>query len=161
MIDKSKTVEVCAEGGKAVETAALCKPWKNQKAVFPPFAHRLENSPQKARVEFSTVPTASAARFLLKKETGEKRRYPAVSNRSWVEGGSESFGIWAGRPDNVNRGRLGTLFSLTSPFHRTEGQSPIIFDFSQAMCLPWVPLLITPSSHSGPPSRLGPCCTSL
>ena len=111
MIGKSNTVEVCAVSGKAVETAALCKPWKNQKAVFPPFAHRLENSPQKARVEFSTVPTASATRFLLKKETGEKRRYPAVLNRSWVEGeGSESFGIQAGRPENVNRGRLGYVF---------------------------------------------------
>jgi hypothetical protein len=87
MIGKSNTVEVCGDGGKAVETAALCERWKNQKAVFPPFAHRLENSPQKARVEFSTVPTTSAARFLLKKETGEKRSYPAVPNRSWVEGG--------------------------------------------------------------------------
>jgi hypothetical protein len=117
MIDKSYTVEVCGEGGKAVETAALCKPWKNQKAVFPPFAHRLGNSPQKARVEFPTVPTASAARFLLKKETGEKRRYPAVSNAAGSKAeGSESLGIQAGRPENVNRGRLGIRFSLTSPF---------------------------------------------
>jgi hypothetical protein len=87
MIGKSNTAEVCSARGKAVETAALWKPWKNQKAVFPPFPHRLENSAQKARIEFSTVPTASAARFLLKKETGENRRDPAGFNRNWVEGG--------------------------------------------------------------------------
>jgi hypothetical protein len=84
MNGKPYTGEVCGARGKAVETAALWKPWKNQKAVFPPFPHRLENSPQKARVEFSTVPTASAASFFSKEETGEKRRYPGRCNRNWV-----------------------------------------------------------------------------
>jgi hypothetical protein len=31
-----------------METAALWKPWKNQKTVFPPFPQRLENPSQKA-----------------------------------------------------------------------------------------------------------------
>ena len=121
MIGKSNTVEVCGEGGKAVETAALCKPWKNQKAVFPPSTHRLENSPQKARVEFPTVPTASATRFLLRKETGEKRRYPAVLTRGWVEGGRLRV-VWnTGWPSRKCEPRPARdTFFLDFPFHRTE-----------------------------------------
>lgn len=108
-----------------METAALCKPWKNQKAVFPPFAHRLENSPQKARVEFSTVPTAPAATFLLKKETGEKRADPAISNRSWVEGvkapGRPEYRCWPSRQSASRPAR--EWFFLDFPFHRTEFHS--------------------------------------
>jgi hypothetical protein len=123
MNGKPYTGEVCGARGKAVETAALWKPWKNQKAVFQPFPHRLENSPQKARVEFSTVPTASAASFFSNKETREKRRIPATYNRNWVA--CESYGVtrelgWSTR--NLNRGRLGESFFLTSPFIEPGGR---------------------------------------
>ena len=96
---------------------------KTKKQFFHRFHHRLENSPQKARVEFSTVPTASAATFFPRKETGEKRRNPGRRNRNWVA--RESSGItrklgWSTR--NLNRGRLGESFFLTTPFiERGEG----------------------------------------
>ena len=111
MIGKSNTAKVCALVGKAVETAALWKPWKNQKAVFPPFRHRLENSPQKARVEFSTVPTASAAEFLSEKETSENRRIPRgpIATGSKAQGSGLS-GIQAGCQENVIAAGPGKVF---------------------------------------------------
>jgi len=126
MIGKSNPVEVCGASGKAVEAAALCKQWKNRKVVFPPFAsrgrpgvqeHRLENSPQKARVESSTVPTASATRFLLEKKPVRSAVIPLCQTaaESTAEG-SGSSRIQAGRPENANRRRPRESFSLTSPF---------------------------------------------
>jgi hypothetical protein len=51
-----------------METAALVEKWKNEQHVFPLFHKRLENSAQKSRAEFSTVPTASTTVFCLRKE---------------------------------------------------------------------------------------------
>jgi hypothetical protein len=47
-----------------METAALMEKWKNELHVFPLFHKRLENSSQKTRDEFFTVPTASTASFI-------------------------------------------------------------------------------------------------
>jgi len=47
-----------------METAAHMEKWKNELHVFPIFHKRLENSSQKTRVEFSTVPTASTTGFI-------------------------------------------------------------------------------------------------
>ena len=103
-----------------METAALWEPWKNQKAVFPPFPHRLENSPQKARVEFSTVPTASAAEFLSGKELGETRRNPTRSNHNWVPRSGLRVAPDAGWPSRQCVSRLAQgKFFLDFPFHRT------------------------------------------
>lgn len=49
--------------GKAMETAAHMEKWKNELHVFPLSHKRLENSSQKSRDEFSTVPTASTTGF--------------------------------------------------------------------------------------------------
>jgi hypothetical protein len=57
---------VCSKG-KAMETAARMEKWKNELHVFPLFHKRLENSSQKSRDEFSTVPTASTTGLLPKK----------------------------------------------------------------------------------------------
>src|SRR5215813_1027661 len=75
MISDSITAQVCGAPTEAVETAAPWERWKTQKTGFPPFPPRLENSPQKTRSEFSTVPTASAANiFYLKRELVSSRR---------------------------------------------------------------------------------------
>jgi hypothetical protein len=50
-----------------VETAARMGKWKNELHVFPLSHTRLENSSQKSRDEFSTVPTASTTGLLPKK----------------------------------------------------------------------------------------------
>jgi len=50
-----------------METAARMEKWKNELHVFPLSHTRLENSSQKSRAEFSTVPTASTTGFLPKK----------------------------------------------------------------------------------------------
>ena len=55
-----------------METAAHMGKWKNELHVFPLSHKRLENSPQKSRVEFSTVPTASTAGLVFRKERGER-----------------------------------------------------------------------------------------
>jgi len=54
-----------------METAARMEKWKNELHVFPLSHKRLENSSQKPRDEFSTVPTASTTSLLTKK--GEER----------------------------------------------------------------------------------------
>ncbi len=59
---------------KAVETAALWKQWKKQKAFFPQFPQRLENAPPKNGSAFPTVPTASTAGFL---SFNERKNSPA------------------------------------------------------------------------------------
>jgi len=46
-----------------METAARMEKWKNELHVFPLSHTRLENSSQKSRDEFSTVPTASTTGF--------------------------------------------------------------------------------------------------
>ena len=53
-----------AQRGKAMETAAPMEKWKNELHVFPLSHRRLENSSQKSRDEFSTVPTASNTGFI-------------------------------------------------------------------------------------------------
>ena len=50
-----------------METAARMEKWKNELHVFPLSHKRLENSSQKPRDEFSTVPTASTTSLLTKK----------------------------------------------------------------------------------------------
>jgi hypothetical protein len=54
---------------RPVEADARWKPWKNQRAqaIFPPFAPRLENSPQKSAPSFPPAPTGPAAAIGLKK----------------------------------------------------------------------------------------------
>jgi len=47
-----------------METAAPMEKWKNELHVFPLSHKRLENSSQKSRDEFSTVPTASTTGFI-------------------------------------------------------------------------------------------------
>ena len=54
-----------------METAAPMEKWKNELHVFPLSHKRLENSSQKSRDEFSTVPTASTTGLCLKKEKKE------------------------------------------------------------------------------------------
>jgi len=129
MNGKPYTGEVCGARGKAVEPAALWKPWKTPKAVFPPFPHRLENSPQKARVEFSTVPTASATSFFSIKENGEKRRNPARYNRNWLArakpGVARQLG-WSTR--SLIHGRQGQSFFLTPPFIERDCISKPIYE---------------------------------
>ena len=50
-----------------METAAPMGKWENELHVFPLSHKRLENSSQKSRDEFSTVPTASTTGLCLKK----------------------------------------------------------------------------------------------
>jgi hypothetical protein len=47
-----------------METAARMEKWENELHVFPLSHKRLENSSQKSRDEFSTVPTASTTGFI-------------------------------------------------------------------------------------------------
>ena len=54
-----------------METAAPMEKWKNEPHVFPLSHKRLENSAQKSRAEFPTVPTASTTGLCLKKEKNE------------------------------------------------------------------------------------------
>ena len=54
-----------------METAARMEKWKNELHVFPLSHKRLENSSQKSRDEFSTVPTASTTGLLPNKEKKE------------------------------------------------------------------------------------------
>jgi hypothetical protein len=46
-----------------METAAPVGKWENELHISPLSHKRLENSSQKTRDEFSTVPTASTTRF--------------------------------------------------------------------------------------------------
>ena len=127
MLSDSIASRVCGVPTKAVETAAPWKPWKTQKAGFPPFPPRLENSPQKTRSEFSTVPTASAANiFSLKRELVSSRRTSCT--RTW-------FAIailrcnrnQAGRPAISLARRSRESFCLTSPFiERGQGYPAIL-----------------------------------
>src|SRR5262245_37456386 len=116
MISDSITAQVCGAPTEAVETAAPWERWKTQKTGFPPFPPRLENSPQKTRSEFSTVPTASAANiFYLKRELVSSRR--TSCSRTWFaiailrcnrkQAGSQQFQL-------ARRSR--ESFCLTSPF---------------------------------------------
>src|SRR5262249_10418062 len=116
MISDSITAQVCGAPTEAVETAAPRERWKTQKAGFPPFPPRLENSPQKTRSEFSTVPTASAANIpSLQREAVSSRR--SSCSRTWFatailrfnrkQAGSQQFQL-ARRPREI--------FCLTSPF---------------------------------------------
>src|SRR5215510_11780089 len=116
MISDSITAQVCGAPTEAVETAAPWERRKTQKAGFPPFPPRLENSPQKTRSEFSTVPTASAANIpSLKREAVSSRR--SSCSRTWFatailrfnrkQAGSQQFQL-ARRPREI--------FCLTSPF---------------------------------------------
>ena len=116
MLSDSIASRVCGAPTKAVETAAPWKPWKTQKAGFPPFPPRLENSPQKTRSEFSTVPTASAANFLsLKREPVSSRR--SGSSRTWsVIAILRCIRNKAGRPPFSLAGRSRESLCLTSPF---------------------------------------------
>jgi hypothetical protein len=124
MISYSITAQVCGAPTEAVEAAAPWKPWKTQKAGFPPFPPRLENSPQKTRSEFSTVPTASAANiFSLKRELVSSRRTSCT--RTW-------FAIailrcnrnQAGRPAISLARRSRESFCLTSPFIERGQNTP-------------------------------------
>jgi len=54
-----------------METAARMEKWKNELHVFPLSHTCLENSSQKSRDEFSTVPTASTTGLCLKQEKKE------------------------------------------------------------------------------------------
>lgn len=126
MISYSITAQVCGAPTEAVETAAPWKRWKTQKASFPPFPPRLENSPQKTRSEFSTVPTASAANiFSLKRELVSSRR--TCCSRTW-------FAIailrrnrnQAGRPAISLARRSRESFCLTSPFIERGPRDPSI-----------------------------------
>jgi len=54
-----------------METAAPMEKWENELHVFPLSHRRLENSSQKSRDEFSTVPTASTTGLCLKQEKKE------------------------------------------------------------------------------------------
>ena len=116
MISDSITAQVCGAPTEAMETAAPWKPWKTQKAGFPPFPPRLENSPQKTRSEFSTVPTASAANILsLKRETVSSRR--CSCSRTWFAIAiSPVHRKQAGRPAISLTRRSRESLCLTSPF---------------------------------------------
>src|SRR5215813_14476420 len=116
MISDSITAQVCGAPTEAVETAAPWERRKTQKAGFPPFPPRLENSPQTTRSEFSTVPTASAANIpSLQREAVSSRR--SSCSRTWFatailrfnrkQAGSQQFQL-ARRPREI--------FCLTSPF---------------------------------------------
>jgi len=115
-----------------METAAPWKPWKTQKAGFPPFPPRLENSPQKTRSEFSTVPTASAANILsLKRETVSSRR--CSCSRTWFAIAiSPVHRKQAGRPAISLTRRSRESLCLTSPF--IERGQP---DFSHSLWSWW------------------------
>jgi hypothetical protein len=70
--------------------------WKNELHVFPLSHKRLENSSQKTRDEFSTVPTASTTGLCLKKEKKEcdisnelkhvtfLKSFDTPTNQSWT-----------------------------------------------------------------------------
>jgi hypothetical protein len=60
-----------------METAARMEKWKNELHVFPLSHTRLENSSQKSRDEFSTVPTASTTGFFC---LGKEKKECDISN---------------------------------------------------------------------------------
>ena len=77
-----------------METAAPMEKWENELHVFPLSHKRLENSSQKSRDEFSTVPTASTTGLCLKKEKEECDISNELKHVTFLKSFDTSFPFW-------------------------------------------------------------------
>src|SRR5437870_13217798 len=105
MNSKPDTGEVREARGKAVEIAALWKPWKTKKQ-FSTVPTSLGKLSQKARVEFSTVPTASAATFFQRKKLVRSAVVPRVTNATGSHAGGYGYPEAGWQTISINRRRL-------------------------------------------------------